>query len=132
MADYKLREYSPLQLAYLGDAAYEFYIRKYLLRNNMISVNDLNKMAVHFVNASSQAVVAKKIEFILDDKELEFFRRGKNAKVSSSPKNSTIYEYKSSTAFESLIGMHIIDGNNKRAEYLMKKAVEILGGSLEK
>ena len=49
------KEINVLVLAYLGDTVYENYIRKYLISKNIANVNDLQKEAVKYVSAKSQA-----------------------------------------------------------------------------
>ena len=50
-----VNEINALVLAYLGDAIYEIYIRKYLIQKGINKVNDLQKFAVNYVSAKSQA-----------------------------------------------------------------------------
>ena len=37
------------KLAYIGDSVYEVMIRKYLILNNNVKVNELQKKAIEFV-----------------------------------------------------------------------------------
>lgn len=53
-------------LAYMGDAVYEKIIREYLLGLGYTKVNDLHRMATHFVSAKAQAEL---IEGMLDKKD---------------------------------------------------------------
>ena len=48
-------EVNVLVLAYLGDTIYENYVRRYLIHKGIGNVNDLQKEAIHFVSATSQA-----------------------------------------------------------------------------
>ena len=49
------REINVLVLAYLGDTIYENYVRKYLINKGISNVNDLQKEAINYVSAKSQA-----------------------------------------------------------------------------
>lgn len=95
-----------LSLAFLGDAVFEKHIRKYLILNYDLLVNDLQSLLISYVSAESQASIMEKIlaADFLDDNELEIYKRGRNAKVKSKPKNAKIITYKIATGFEALIG----------------------------
>ena len=44
-----------LTLAYIGDAIYEVYIRKFLIDQGISKVNSLQKTAINYVSAKNQA-----------------------------------------------------------------------------
>ena len=44
-----------LALAYLGDSVYEVYIRKYLIEQGIVNVNELQEQAIKYVSAKGQA-----------------------------------------------------------------------------
>ena len=59
-----------LALAYLGDAIYELYVRKYLLSIGIVKVKELQKEAVNYVSAKSQAKFLNNMiesNFLTDD-----------------------------------------------------------------
>ena len=56
-----LEKVNVLVFAYLGDTIYEDYIRKYLIKKGIPYVDDLQKEAVKYVSASSQASFLKKL-----------------------------------------------------------------------
>ena len=95
-----------LVLAYLGDAIYELYVREYLIRNNIVKVNLLQKEAIKYVSAKAQAKIINNLieKNILNDEELEIFYRARNHKGTRHPKNTDIITYKHSTGFEAIIG----------------------------
>ena len=53
------KQINVLALAYLGDAVYEIYVRKYLLSLHIQKVDTLQKMAIEYVSARSQAYYLK-------------------------------------------------------------------------
>ncbi len=114
----KANEYSPLVLAYIGDAIYELYVRNMLVSKHNIQVDKLHKMAVSIVKSSAQAKSYHKIENELTEEELTVFKRGRNAK-SSVPKNSDMSEYKTATGLEALIGYIYLSGNKERLDEIM-------------
>jgi ribonuclease-3 family protein len=95
-----------LVLAYLGDAIYEVYIRKYLIEKNIVKVDNLQKEAVKYVSAKAQAKIINNLieQNILNEEELEIFYRARNHKGTRHPKNTDIVTYKHSTGFEAIIG----------------------------
>ena len=95
-----------LVLAYLGDAIYEVYIRKYLIDKNIVKVDNLQKEAIKYVSAKAQAKIVNNLieQNILTEEELEIFYRARNHKGTRHPKNTDIVTYKHSTGFEAIIG----------------------------
>ena len=61
-----------LALAYLGDSIYEVYIRKYLIDNGIVNVNELQKEAIKYVSAKGQAYYTNKLieDELLNEEEL--------------------------------------------------------------
>lgn len=111
---------NPLHLAYIGDGIYELFIRTYLLDGKM-SVNEMNKKARSLVNAETQALVSQLIMDHLNEKEERIFKRGRNAKTSSSPKNMKIMDYKHATGLEALLGYLYLKQSDERLLELMNK-----------
>ncbi len=95
---------APLNLAYIGDAVYDLYIRNTLVNTTMLNPHKLHVEATTFVKAKSQAELLEKIYDKLNDDEKDIVRRGRNAKNNHLPKNVSIHEYMHATAFEALIG----------------------------
>ncbi len=117
--DNKENLYSPLVLAYLGDAVYELYIRTYILSKGNMSVNKMHKSAKELVCAKAQSQIYHKIEPILTETELGVLKRGRNAKSGSSSKNGDITEYRHATGLEALIGyLHIKCETNRIIELI--------------
>ncbi|MTI67001.1 MAG: Mini-ribonuclease 3 [Firmicutes bacterium] len=104
LSEREVKMFSPLQLAYIGDAVYEVYVRKYLLLNTKVKVNGLHKEAIKFVKAKAQANAVRVIKETLTEEEWRVVKRGRNAKSSTVPKNANINDYKYATGFEALIG----------------------------
>ena len=57
--------YSPLVLAYMGDAVYELMIRERIVRRGNRQVNRLHLAAVHLVKAGTQAAMIRLLEPLL-------------------------------------------------------------------
>lgn len=117
---------SPLQLAYIGDVVYELYVRSFLVETTDLNVNQLHKNAVKFVKAEAQAEVVKEIMDILTDEEVRIFKRGRNAKSGSVPKNAKLIDYKHATGFESLLGYLYILNRKERIDELFEIAKQFI------
>ena len=121
----EIETYSPLTLAYIGDAVYELIIRTLVVAKGNKQVNKLHKESSSLVKASTQADMIKNIKEILTEDEEVIFKRGRNAKSFSKAKNATMSEYRQATGFEALIGYL----------YLSKKSdrmIEIINYGLDK
>lgn len=118
---------SPLVLAYLGDTVYESCIREYLIKQNINKkVNDLHKSAIKYANAKAQATVIHEIEEELTEDEHRIYKRGRNQKSHTSPKNADIIDYKHATGFEALIGYLYLNNENERLQYIVDKGIKII------
>ena len=124
-----VREVNVLVLAYLGDTIYEDYIRKYLISLGINNVDELQKKSVNYVSAKHQAEFIKKLldENLLSEEEVDVFKRARNYKSTSHPKNCDIVTYKHATGLEAVIGYLELTNNRVRIDEIM---AYILGGSL--
>ena len=86
-------------LAYMGDAVYEVYVRRFVLERDSLNVDKQNKLAVRFVRAEGQALALKKMFDTLTEKEQLLAKRARNKKISSKPQNADPVTYKLATAF---------------------------------
>lgn len=118
--------HSPSQLAFLGDAVYEFLVRGYVINNYNTNVNRMHKEAVKFVKASSQMKIIKQLENELSEEENKVVKRGRNAKVTSSPKNADLMDYRYATGFEALFGYLYLNNKMDRITTLFNKCVQII------
>lgn len=116
---------NPLTLAYIGDAVYEIYIRKYLILKHPLKVNELNKKCTKFVKATAQKNVVSSIEGELTEEEIRIIKRGRNSSPKTVPKHTQLIDYKLATGFEALLGYLYLLGNQKRLEYIIEKAIKI-------
>lgn len=118
-------EFSPLVLAYIGDAVYELIIRSILVSMGNRPVNKLNKDATSLVKASAQSEIIKLISDNLSDKEYTVFKRGRNSSPHTMAKNASMTDYKYATGFEALIGFLYLDNRCDRALELVKLGVDL-------
>ena len=71
------KSYSPLSLAYIGDAIYEIVIRTIVMSAGNMSVNKYHKKSSSMVKASAQKEVFEKIEPFLTEEEMAVYKRGR-------------------------------------------------------
>ena len=117
----KTCEINVLVLAYLGDTIYENYVRRYLIGLKIANVNDLQKEAINYVSAKAQAKFLKEMISInmLTDEEIAVFKRARNYKTVSHPKNCDIVTYKYATGLEALIGYLDLENKKERIDEIM-------------
>lgn len=108
------RQYSPLTLAYIGDAVFEVIVRTILVERGNAPVNVLHKQASKLVKAEAQADAYYRIKELLTEEEMSVFRRGRNAKSYTSAKNATIGDYRVATGLEALFGYWYLTGQTER------------------
>lgn len=133
--DLRIREFSknearmlnPLQLALIGDGIFEVFIRNHILTQNMaLSANKIHIKAIGYVKAKSQACIMHEIEKNLNEEEEAVYKRGRNAKSSTVPKNADVRDYRMATGFEALIGYLYLIGDKERLEFIFKKSIDTI------
>lgn len=125
-----IRTYSPLTLAYIGDAVYDLVIRSILVNRGNTAVNNLHKKASAIVKAPSQAAVAASIMEDLTEEEKDIYRRGRNSKPHTKAKNASTMEYLEATGLEAVVGFLYLKGDTDRALDLIKLGLEKNGLNL--
>lgn len=112
-----------LNLAFLGDGVFDLLVREHLLSSSSAHVGELNREKVAMVNCKSQAEDVKKLLPILTDEEQEVYKRGRNAKVNSASKHSTLSDYHAATGLEALFGYLYLKGENERIKELFTRII---------
>lgn len=124
-----IRTYSPLTLAYIGDAIYDLLVRSFVVCKGNTSNNKLHKKTTKYVSAKAQSEIIKALKEELTEEELTFYKRGKNAKPSSTAKNASLSEYLKATGFEALLGYLYLTGQKDRITYIVRKGIEVIDGN---
>ncbi len=117
--------YSPLVLAYIGDAIYELVIRTKVVNHGNTQVNKLHKRTAALVKAEAQAQLYMLLEDELTEEEKAVYRRGRNSKTTTMAKNATMKDYRMATGFEALMGWLYLKGS-------MDRLVELVASGLSK
>jgi len=121
---------SSLQLAFLGDAVYELYVREHVLDEISGHVDKLNKASKKLSMAVTQAKIADLLvkEEKLSEEELSVFKRGRNAKSASLPKSCTPAEYRKATGLEALMGYLFLTDQKDRINELLSYGISSVEG----
>lgn len=118
--------YSPLTLAFVGDAVYELYVRTRLMKFGSLNVNKLHKLAIKYVKAGAQAQSMHAIIDILSEDEMAVYKRGRNTKSATVPKNADMADYRCATGFEALIGYLYLNEQENRLYEIMRLAYDAI------
>ena len=117
-----LRQINPLVLAHVGDAVYELVVRTVLAKTMDVQVQKIHKKCTEYVNCHMQCEIMHDIEEMLTEEEHAVYKRARNAKSYTMPKNASATEYRTATGFEALCGWLYLSGSNERLLELLKKA----------
>ena len=124
LVEQDIRTYSPLTLAYIGDAIFELVVRTVLVERKNTQAEKLHKAATKIVKAETQALMIEALKEDLTEEELAVFKRGRNAKAMTRAKNATMSEYRRATGFEALMGYLYLKGDMARMIELICLEVE--------
>lgn len=118
-------QFSPLVLAYIGDAIYEVYVRgRVLAEHEDMPAYKLHRMTTEYVRAHAQSRSMLAVEPLLNEREEAVYKRGRNAKSATVPKNADLTEYRRATGFEALVGWLHLGNEEERLEEIMRTAFE--------
>lgn len=119
-------EVPSLTLAFLGDSVFETAVRTVALEKHLGNVNEVNKYAKSFSNAVAQSKMSDLLQDVFTEKEIQIFKRGRNAKSVSAPHTCTIGEYRKATGLEALFGYLYLQGSTDRIRELITTGIEKL------
>ena len=119
--------YSPLVLAYIGDAVYELMIRTKIVNGGNAQVNKLHRRSAALVKAETQARLIHALEPFLTEEEASVYRRGRNAKSMTVAKHATMIDYRTSTGMEALVGWLFLREDFERLTELVSRGLGLLG-----
>ena len=104
-----------VMLAYIGDAVYSMYVRERVVQMNITKVQVLHTIVTEFICAKSHTFT---------EQEQAIARRARNSNVNV-PKSSSVQEYRSSTAFEAVLGFLYETRQDERLQHIMGQAFSI-------
>ncbi|PHU34684.1 Mini-ribonuclease 3 [Pseudobutyrivibrio ruminis] len=122
-----IRTYSPLTLAYIGDAIFDVVVRSVLVNKGNTAVNKLHQRASSVVKAPTQARMAAALMDDFTEEEADWYRRGRNSKPHTKAKNATTMDYLEATGFEAVMGYLYLTGDMDRICELVRRGIELTG-----
>ncbi|MBQ4150920.1 MAG: ribonuclease III [Clostridia bacterium] len=111
-------------LAYLGDSVFELWVRERLLKSGLTNTGALNEASHKFVTAKSQCAAFRRIEELLTEDEMAYFKRGRNSTHLNGARSASGTEYRTATGFEALCAALYLSGENDRLKEILEKAFE--------
>ena len=125
MDDRTINSIPTLNLAFIGDGVYDLLVREYLIKNSSAHVGELNKLKVSMVNCKSQAEYVRLLVDELTDEEADIYKRGRNTKINSASKHSTLSDYHAATGLETLFGWLYLKGRSERINELFSLIIKL-------
>ncbi len=122
-----VHSYSPLALAYIGDAVYEVLIRTKVMNQGNMQVNKLHKKSTSLVKAQAQAEMIRLLLEELTEDEKILYKRGRNAKSVTMAKHATMQDYRMATGLEALVGYLYLTGRHDRLLTLIHDGLQKMG-----
>jgi Uncharacterized protein conserved in bacteria len=114
---------SPLTLAFIGDTVFDLAVRTMLIQTDRSPVHVLHVESAKRVRASAQAEAAQALFESLNEQEQAIYRRARNAKPGSVPKNASLQDYAAATAFEAVIGHLYLTNQEERMLQCIEQAI---------
>ena len=121
---HEIKQKSPVELAFVGDAVYELMVREYISLNHDAPAGKLHSMCVDYVRAEAQVKAFERIQQYLTEEELDFVRKGRNANKVTASKNAEPAAYRIATGMETMFGYLYLSGNNDRIRQLFNMIFE--------
>ena len=115
-----------LILAYIGDAVFSLHVRTTMLSVEANKVQVLHTLLAQMASAPMQARALFELEALgLNEKEQAVVRRGRNAR-GRVPRNSSISQYRASTALEALLGYLYLSGEQERLQQILLQTIDFM------
>jgi len=115
---------SNLGLAHIGDCVYELLVRSYIVTHGTVTNQELHRATVNMVKAPAQAAAMRILSPLLTEEEQAVYRRGRNTRVNSVPKNADLSEYHAATGLECLFGWLYLNARHSRINELFAAMME--------
>ncbi len=123
-----VKQLNALALAYMGDAVLEQKVREHLLLAGRVKPNTLHREATKYVSAKAQSMIMHRFidEHFLTEEEMAVFKRGRNAKSGTVPKNTDVQTYRNSSGFEAVLGSLYLSQQLDRVYEIIDYAIAIV------
>lgn len=108
-------------LAFIGDAYYELYIREHVLNKGVTKLWELHSKCVNYVSRTSQNLIVLTLINELTEEEINIFKRGRNFDYKDKSA-----EYVNASGFEAIIGYLYLKKDFQRLKWLIGRSIEII------
>ena len=120
--------YSPLVLAYIGDAVYEVMIRAKVVNKGSIQVNKLHKKSAELVKARYTGCHDPSFRRRSDsDRNMQYIKEDVMLNPVTMAKHATMADYRTATGFEALVGWLFLEERFERLTQLVSTGLERIG-----
>ena len=123
--DVDIRTYSPLALAFLGDAVYSLFIRTTVVARGNRQAEKLHNETTRMVQARKQSAIGKAVYDLLSPQEQKIYRRGRNSHPMHHARGASLEEYLHATALETLCGYLFLQGETERIAQILRQGIEL-------
>ena len=79
-----------------------------------LSAHKIHVKAIQYVKAKAQSDMINALEGELKEDELYIYKRGRNTKSATVPKNANVRDYRNATGFEALVGYLYLTGIRRK------------------
>ena len=117
--------FSPLSLAFLGDAVYSLFIRTTVIQKGNRQAEKLHNETTRLVRAQKQAAIGRSVYDLMTPEEKKIYRRGRNAHPMHHARGASLEEYLQATALETLCGYLFLLGRTDRIAELLRTGLEL-------
>ncbi len=95
-------------LSFIGDAILSLKVREFLVAKGYTKAKDLQEKSIIFVGAVGQAKFMQHLldKNILDENEINIYKRGRTANMGSTAKNVDVISYRVASGLEALFGYY--------------------------
>lgn len=126
-----LKQLNGNMLAFVGDAVLSLQVREYLVGQAFNTGDKLQKASVKYVSAKAQAAF---LQYLLEgnylsEAELLIYKKGRNYKSESAPKNTDIVTYRQASGLEALWGYWYLNQEPKRLKEMFQLFVHYVDKS---
>ncbi len=128
LSETEIRTYSPLTLAFIGDAVFGLYIRTIVVKQGNAAPGRLHEACSELVQARTQSRMIRGILGELSEEEKSVYRRGRNAQAPSRAKHASMSEYRHATGLEALFGFLYLTGRTERLAELVELCLKFYAG----
>ncbi len=112
---------SGANLAFIGDAYYELYIRHHLIKKGITNLDKLHKETLKYVSRTSQTIIFNKLVKYLTEEEINIYKKGRNYHYKE--RNE---EYLSASGLEALIGYLYLSNLITHLEEIMELVIKLV------